>query len=346
MSRREISYLILVVTRSCNLSCVYCYENACRHDGAAMSLQTAEQAVGLAAASGKPFHIQLSGGEPLLAPDTIFAVMELIRKKGIPAFVSLQTNGVLLDREMIRSLNGYGVSIGLSLDGPPRLQEELRGGSAATYRALSLLEDEGVPFRVTTVVSDCNVTKLQLLPMSLHGFSMASGIALDLLVKKGRAGQSGRCGLPAEPELRSGVWKLLETIRLLNRERRRPLELREELLVRQAFFKGSRGHYCAASCGSSLAVTPEGYLYPCTQTMGDPSCYLGQLEDVCFREHSSPLMSSVVDEAGCSDCPLEGRCPGECPSRLLYNRGNGERLFCELYRTIVDFCVQTGDIVV
>jgi len=344
MSRQGISYLILVVTRSCNLSCVYCYEGSGNHIDHPMKVTTALEALQLAASSGRPFHVQISGGEPLLEPGTVFAILEQIRSTKLPASVAIQTNGVLLDREIIRTLDVYGVGIGLSIDGPPNLQETLRGGSAPTYRAMKLLEEEGVPFRVTSVVSDRNVSKLHLLPVSLHGFSMASGIALDLLVKKGRARRNGPCDIPSGEELRSGVWKLLETMQLLNRERRRPLELREERLVRHAFRQGSQTQYCAAACGSSLAVTPDGLLYPCTQTMDDASCFLGTLD--AFKESRSPLVLKTAASYACDGCSLEGRCPGECPSRLMYNGGDGERLFCEMYRAIVDFCVQTGDIVI
>ncbi len=346
MTPARISYLMLVVTRSCNLACAYCYESAHEKHKTVMNAETAGKAIGLAAASGKPFHVQITGGEPLLQPDAVFAILEQIRNTGITARVALQTNGVLLDREMIRRCREYGVTIGLSVDGPPGIQEELRGGSTATYRAMKLLDEEGAPFRVTAVVTGRNVGHLHLLAMSLNGFSSAAGIALDLLVQKGRAAERPACDRLLVEDVRSGVWKLLETLRLFNRLRSRPLELREKNLVRNAFLKGFRGPYCAASCGSSLAVTPEGLLYPCTQTMDDHSCFLGSLERFEPQSACSPLEGRVFQSSRCAGCALYGRCPGECPSRLLYNQDDGEPLFCALYKTIFDFCVQSGDIVV
>ncbi|WP_338052859.1 radical SAM/SPASM domain-containing protein [Prosthecochloris ethylica] len=346
MSCPAVSYLILVLTRSCNLSCMYCYEGVPEcEDVAGMSLATAEEAIMLAAESGDPFHLQLSGGEPLLEPDTLAGVIEIIRSRRLPATIALQTNGVLLDREMIRLLKNGGVSIGLSVDGPPRLQEELRGGSRASYGAMRLLDEEGVPFRVTAVVSDRNVRKLHLLAMSLSGFSMVSGIALDLLVRKGRAAGPAFCSPPSDADLQQGVLQLLETLCLLNRERARPIELREQQLVTKAFRFGSRRHYCAASSGASLAVTPEGLLYPCTQTMGDESFFLGTLHDFGSRETVFRTLSADTRFSACDGCRLDGRCPGECPSRLVYNGGHQDRLCCTLYRTILDYCVQTGDII-
>ncbi len=339
------SYLMLVVTTSCNLSCSYCYEGK-KHSGSTMSLETAMKALHMALAPGKPFHVQITGGEPLLECERVFSILELIRREDWPVTIAIQTNGVLLDRETIRKLNKYAVSIGLSIDGPPRLQEELRGGSVATYRAVRLLNEEQVPFRVTTVLSDRNTGKLHLLALVMHAFPMASGIGLDLLVRKGMANGKNCCGLPENGCLRDGILKMLETIDILNRERFHPLVLREKSLVLRAFRQGSRSHYCSASKGKSLAVTPDGSLYPCTQTMGDPSCFLGTLDG---KQEGLPVcrLSGIRAEGRwCSGCPLEGRCPGECPSRMLYNGNDRGHLMCVVYRAIFDYCLQKGEIAV
>lgn len=339
------SYLMLVVTTSCNLSCSYCYEGE-KHSGSAMSLETAMKALHMAVAPGKPFHVQITGGEPLLERERVFSILELIRREDWPVTVAIQTNGVLLDRVTIRKLCKYAVSIGLSVDGPPRLQEELRGGSAATYRAIKLLDEERVPFKVTTVLSDRNAGKLHLLAMTMHAFPMVSGIGLDLLVRKGGAAGKSCCGLPEGGLLRDGILKMLETIDLLNRERSRSLTLREKSLVLRAFRQGSRHHYCSASKGESLAVMPDGSLYPCTQTMDDPSCFLGTLDGRRDGEPAFRLSGMCAEGYWCSGCPLDGRCPGECPSRMMYNGSTRRNLMCVVYRTIFDYCIQKGEVAV
>ncbi len=339
------SYLMLVVTTSCNLSCSYCYEGE-KCSGDAMSLETAMKALHMAVAPGKPFHVQITGGEPLLESERVFSILELIRREEWPVTIAIQTNGVLLDREIIRRLGKYAVSIGLSVDGPPRLQEELRGGSAATYRAIRVLNEEQVPFRVTTVLSDRNAGKLHLLALVMHAFQMASGIGLDLLVRKGGAKGKGCCCLPEKNCLRDGILEMLETIDFLNSKRCRPLILREKSLVLRAFKQGSKAHYCSASKGESLAVTPDGSLYPCTQTVGDPSCFLGTLDG---QQRGAPVhcLSGIrAEESWCSGCPLEGRCPGECPSRMMYNGNDRGYLMCVVYKAIFDYCLQKGEIAV
>lgn len=336
------SYLMLMVTTACNLSCAYCYEGE-THAGKVMHLDTAMKALHVAAASGRAFHVQITGGEPLLAAEQVFTILEQIQRERLPATTALQTNGVLLDRETARELKRYRTGIGISIDGSPHVQEALRGGSRETYRALTMLEKERIPFRVTAVLTDRNVRELRGLLMALYPFSSARGFGLDLLVQKGAAAEK-RCHLPRKQVLAAETFRLLETLDLFNRRRKRPLEFRERALVLRSWRQGSSRAYCSACSGASLAVTPDGKLYPCTQAVGDPALFLGTVDS---PSSAYPALSeSTLFSEACTDCPLEGRCPGECPTRLLYNGDVGRELICELYRTIFQYCVQQGDIAV
>lgn len=311
-----------------------------------MSMETASRALFMAAAHGRPFHVQITGGEPLLAASLVFDILELIREERWPVSTAIQTNGVLLERDAVWKLRSFGTAVGISVDGLPEVQEQLRGGSVATYRAMKLLDEERVPFSVTTVVSDMNAGKLKGLAMGLHALPMASGIGLDLLVHKGVAADRSALSLPGEDALREGIRQLLETIDALNVARRAPLVLRErEAVLRTASTGRLPTPFCSACGGRSLAVTPQGELYPCTQTMGDPDFLLGTLETPPL-DCRTPLASFTVGGAWCEGCALHGRCPGECPSRLYYNTEENRRLICVLYRTIFDYCKQKGGVVV
>ena len=120
---------ILKAYSRCNLSCSYCYvyemaDQAWRHLPLRMSDATAADAVGRIAEHAQGHHLGsvdviLHGGEPLLAgADWLANLVGLLRDK-VPAHVnvSVQTNGTLLSRPMLETLNGLGVSIGVSLDG-------------------------------------------------------------------------------------------------------------------------------------------------------------------------------------------------------------------------------------
>ncbi|NTU92997.1 MAG: radical SAM protein [Chlorobiaceae bacterium] len=333
---------MLVVTTACNLDCAYCYEGG-TGGGGVMELETAIKALDLAASGGGPFHVQLTGGEPLLAGELVFRILDYIRRNDLPATTAIQTNGILLDQACARRLQSFGTAVGVSVDGLPAIQEQLRGQGAATWKALAILDSEGVPFSVTTVLSSRNTRELSTLAMALHSMPMASAIGLDLLVRKGSATAKGGVQPPGAVTIRSSVTRLLATLDVLNAQRSRPLILRERQTVLKALRRDEARPYCQACTGSSLAVTPRGELYPCTQTLGDARFHLGTLDDSRLSRTTLPD-GQLPEREECAGCGLQGRCPGDCPSRLHYNGADGAGLICDLYRTIYDYCLYKGDI--
>ncbi len=338
----KVSSLMLVVTTACNLSCRYCYEGQHR-SGEFMSLDTALHALDMIAASGKPFHVQITGGEPLLAADTVSGILKYIVSERFPATTAIQTNGVLLNRDCARKLKEYGTAVGISVDGLPGIQERLRGESAATYRAMRVLDNERLPFSVTTVLTSENTVEIPRFAMALNSLPMASAIGLDLLVQKGSASGHSGIGLPDAVMLRQGITGLLETLEILNRERSRPLVLREKRLLIGSLNRGVRSPFCRACAGSSIAVTPGGELYPCTQTMGDPEFLLGRLDEPRLTDTVLSMMH-LFERQKCRECDLQGRCPGDCPSRQYYNGNHDEDPVCAMYLAIYDYCKKTGEI--
>ena len=120
---------ILKVHSRCNLSCSYCYvyemaDQAWRGLPRRMSMPVAGKAVERIAEhverhSLPDVEVILHGGEPLLAgADWLAGLVGLLRSR-VPGLVhvALQTNGTLLDRPMLTTLQALGVRVGVSLDG-------------------------------------------------------------------------------------------------------------------------------------------------------------------------------------------------------------------------------------
>jgi len=325
----DIRYLILAVTSRCNLSCSYCYL-AAKGDGDDMADGVLDQALDLVD-HDKPCHIQITGGEPTLVPDKISRIAQRSRLMQVKPNLAIQTNATLLTRELGQLFKKYAFQVGVSLDGPPDIQDLQRGLASETLRGLQLLETMNIPFRVTTVVTRDNVPHLAKLALLLAGFKNSRGIGLDLLVHKGRAADNG-IKPPSPTELRGGITSLIATLRAVNRHRAIPLRLREQDLLTG---RGGNRPFCRAAMGQSLAVSPDGSLFPCGQTMGDPLFFLGRVEKPEQKNDAGLLTTLKLQSNHCSSCPLQGSCLGDCPSRLHYNNKVGRNaLACILYKTL------------
>ncbi len=338
---RQINYLILALTTRCNLRCQYCHHGD-SGTGRDMESATLNRAMALAAAGTELLHIQLTGGEPCLVPHLIEEAGRAARLLRRPFTMGIQTNGTLLDPKLAAMFRRLHLQVGISLDGSPRMQETLRGQAAATLRGLMLREAEGIPFRVTTVVSKRNAGQLDRLAWILSAFRQARGIGLDLLVMKGRALTDPSSPRPAKPaELAQGTGMLIRSLTAMNQHRETPLRLREWDLVRRmldtARYPSSRP-FCQAALGASLAVHPDGRCFPCGQTLGDERFRMDPEAASGFPAFSIPILRPSGEE--CASCPLEGRCPNDCPSRLLYNRPQERHLTCVLYQTLAHACLR------
>ena len=328
---RDIRYLILALTSRCNLRCRYCYMTA-RRQGDDMADEVLDQALSLIRAQDKPCHIQLTGGEPTLVPDKIRLVIEQSRLLPQKPQLAIQTNGTLLSRELCQLFKEQQVQVGVSLDGPPKLQDHQRGLASETLRGLKLLEAMEIPFRVTTVVSRDNVLFLDKLALLLAGFSNSRGIGLDLLVGKGRAAALN-LRPPSREDLHQGISSLTKTLHMINQHRQIPIRLRELDLLNT---NNTTSPFCRAATGQSLAVRWDGGLYPCGQTMGDPFFSMGAVDRPDFTR-KQPLTGIRLKTPACASCSLRKRCPGDCPSRIYYNNENEKSMICTMYKTLAGF---------
>ena len=328
-----VRYLVLWLTTACNLRCTYCYRGD--QPTRVMPLDVARAALELAASSGLPFHVQMAGGEPTLEPGLMEAVARMVRGAGRPATLAVQTNGTLMDAHLVDLCRRFDIGVGMSVDGPPSVHERIRGNAGGTFRGLALLQCSGIPVQVTTVLTGFNVLEVGRLVLSMASFSNVRGIGLDPVVLRGHA--AGREDLiPSEARLRTGIDILLPVLKDVNRLRRVPLRLRELDSVSRALIGGAgSGAYCHACVGESLAVHPDGTVYPCGQWAGDPGRAAGTVQEL-DGEGLGAMFADARLQGPCGECPLDGRCPGDCPSRLVVNGMSRPGAMCTIYRTIAD----------
>lgn len=154
---RDITYLRISLTPSCNLRCVYCMPSegipAPESDG----LLTNEEIFSFMrqAASLGISRVRLTGGEPLLRNGLVDLVRSISDIPGIDE-VSLTTNAILLEK-YAATLAGAGLSrVNISLDTliPEKFTRITRGGQIRkVFRGIAAAEASGLtPIKINTVV--------------------------------------------------------------------------------------------------------------------------------------------------------------------------------------------------
>ena len=161
--------IVFKISERCNLKCDYCYfffggDETWKKHPPLVPRQVVHDLGAFAARAARGHQLDVinlifHGGEPLLMSKPRFAEMcETLRgyEDGFQFSLAVQTNGVLVDAEWIDIFERYQVSAGVSLDGPPAVNDlhrlDLKGRSSydATVAGLRLLQQAAEQGRVSS----------------------------------------------------------------------------------------------------------------------------------------------------------------------------------------------------
>src|SRR5438445_371987 len=159
----RIGYVTLKVTNGCNLHCAYCNVEALTPRTPRMPIERYKQVADLLLTHSRLPHVGLEfhGGEPLLMSDAWFeeAVAYgrvLAKQHHKEVEFPLVTNGTLLTEDRLLKLHQLGIQFCMSVDGPPAINDRLRGGGASVERAIKLFKKYDISFGVLLVLSRAN----------------------------------------------------------------------------------------------------------------------------------------------------------------------------------------------
>jgi radical SAM protein with 4Fe4S-binding SPASM domain len=141
----------------CNLKCKHCYQNANQRSSDELTLEERFKIIDQMAQAGVSLVV-LSGGEPLTNPN-LGALIQRIKEQRMA--VSIDSNGVLLNKEIVQYLRQLGVdSVELSLDSVhAEAHDSFRGLNGAfqkTLEAVELCSDAGIFTTVATTATKLN----------------------------------------------------------------------------------------------------------------------------------------------------------------------------------------------
>lgn len=336
----------------CNLDCAYCFflskESFYPGSSFRMSDQVMESYVRqtIEAHDTPEITIAWQGGEPtLMGLDFYRRVVEAVRrceKPGIRIQHTIQTNGILLDRDWCGFLRENNFLVGVSVDGPRELHDRYRkdkGGQGTwdrVVKAVRLMQQEGVAFNVLCTVNSANADQ----PLAVYRFFRddlkASYIQFIPIVE--RINDNGLTLLQQGNRV---------TDRSVGPEQygRFLIEIFEEWVGRDvgkvfvqefdatlAVWVTGASPICIfrPTCGRGVALEHNGDLYSCDHFV-EPKYLLGNiLQTPLLQLLDSDQQRKFGDDKRdslpryCRECSFLFECHGECPKNRFLNTPDGE----------------------
>ena len=319
MPEESPGLLALSVTSDCNLRCSYCYARG-GESSASMGWVTARRAIDVMAECFDGFKIQFTGGEPLLNLGLIERAVDYLDEMGLQVPCQIQTNATLITPDVAGRLQSLKIGIGVSLDGPPSVDDRIRpfssgrgGSTKSALNGIMALREAGIRVGATCVLSRANAGALAGLVELCSYLGNIEGIAIDFLRQAGRGDSSmqpdaavASRGIEAAIERAEGLAQMggsLVRFRELERMRNTVEEGRERL------------HHCYFDACRSVVVMPGGEAFVCPSILR-PELRLGNIEEPDFAKGLIDRMvrarRTVQDPQECRICRDRWLCGGPC----------------------------------
>ncbi len=352
--KAPIKALCLHVSHDCNLRCRYCFAET-GDFGTGRKLMTPEtgrKAVDFLIEKSlgrENLELDFFGGEPLMAWDTVTAVVDYARsvekQHGKNFRFTITTNGLLLDDEKIDYINREMSNCVLSLDGRREVNDRVRvtPNGKGCYDALvpkfqKLVKGRTNPGRTDYYVRG-TFTKYNL-DFAEDVLHIASLGFPQLSVEPVTAPSEEPYAITKEdlPEIFRGYDRLYEVLSEgVRKTGKKPFNFFHYMIDLQqgpCVVKRLRG----CGCGNEyVAVTPDGDIYPCHQFVGMEQWKMGSIYDGEVNREIADYFAKthIYSKQGCSECWARFYCSGGCNANAFLYEGDVRKpmaLQCELMK--------------
>ncbi|MCW4041082.1 MAG: radical SAM protein [Candidatus Bathyarchaeota archaeon] len=169
-----ISKLHLHVTNRCTSYCKHCSSASGPNGHKVLAKRDFEYILDWAYNQGVRW-VEFSGGEPLTLGDDLFAVSKYAHHK--PLYISILTNGCLLDKKTAQRLREVGVnSIGISIYGANAKTHndftQTPHSFSQTLNGITNISKTGIESIANVIVTPQNLTELHRLPSLLENIDL------------------------------------------------------------------------------------------------------------------------------------------------------------------------------
>jgi uncharacterized protein len=310
--------LTLFLNHRCNLRCTYCYTGEKFHR--AMPLEIARRAVDFGYDEANRGFLLLSffGGEPMLELERMekivaYAESEATRRQK-RLFLSVASNGLLLDDRRLRLLKEHSFLVQISIDGCPAAHDATRrtpkgrSSYAKVAATIKRLLAEEFTVRTVSVIDPSNAEHLgesfdHLMDLGLRHLHFApnySGAWDEAACQRFEAALHDLCDRYMA-RLRAG-----QDVRL------DPINGKVVTHLAQGYKEKNLCQFGQ----KELAISPTGKIYPCDRLVGEDNneeVCIGDLEhgiDVPKRDRM--VLTKNTPDPECAKCELQPRCMHWC----------------------------------
>ncbi len=336
----EICYFVIDITKKCNFDCIYCFRDL--HDARTIDMGILKGILEYISAychreAIRQIGIQMWGGEPLLAMEQIEYAVNFFRKTDLQVSIDIETNASLVTSEIAERLYNWGVHVGVSLDGFPRLHNQQRklvgGGSSAESveeGIHNLQRFYGERVGGITVITKKNYRYikdiLDYFIYHLHLTSMKFN-----LVRDNKHAEEQELALD-EKEIfwfANELLDYLQAFRCLGTNfTEGNIEIRVKNLLQRSNISCCISHGCQGG-KRMISFDQEGNIFPC-EMVDFPEEKIGSIYDEAElkvqleRAIKKNRFFLPKEDERCHDCPWQCYCGGGCSSRNRYLARDGQ----------------------
>jgi len=301
------------ITERCNKHCRHCYQDGA-HSGE-LPLGQLERVLDIMSeagtAGGRRGTLSLTGGEPFLRRDDLFALARRVDTDDAFAHYDILTNGSLVDdatsEELTKLKKLRRVQVSLE-GGTPRVNDAIRGVGSfdETLQAIRTMKRHGLTVGVMTTISRTNAHDVSAV-IDLLAQERVDTLAMERLVPEGH-GLAMRSQMLSPEELHELYGSLYWRAKQGGAPR---LLLYRPLFAQVAPDDPTIGALCSVG-NNALTLMPDGTVYPCRRL---PISIGNVLEDGLFNIwYGSDLLWQIRApenlKGKCRDCAFLASCRG------------------------------------
>ncbi len=287
--------------------------------------------------------IAWQGGEPTLMGLDFFRRAVDVEKKylkpGMQIENTLQTNGVLIDKEWCEFLHENRFLVGLSLDGPKHLHDAYRKDKAGNsvfdrvIRAAHLMQGHKVEFNILCTVNAANSHH----PLEVYRFFRDEVKAryiqfIPIVERDNETGNQEGTKITDRSVRPEQFGNFL--VKIFDEWVRKDVGVMFVQLFDGILASYVRGYSTLCifqpTCGEGCALEHNGDLYSCDHFV-EPAYLIGNITKVPLTELISSQKQRAFGQAKsknlpryCRECEFLFTCHGECPKNRVLNTPDGE----------------------